>query len=162
MSFRLVPKSVTLNGIMALFCDVSANSCSFQVHCVKVHVHYLISWWVLVLKYYCSKLLKLCYILFFYRSATVGVCCSTQDDAVSSVWAGADVVDAAWCLSGNHQPHTSWHAARLSVHATPRHSAARRPRLRFPRMSLHFISASAYFSSTDTAEPWPVLSGNIF
>jgi len=34
---------------MALFCVISANSGSFRAHCVKVHVHYLISWWVLVL-----------------------------------------------------------------------------------------------------------------
>jgi len=48
MSFRLVPKSVTLNGVMVLFCIFSANSGSFQVHCVKVHIRYLICWWVLV------------------------------------------------------------------------------------------------------------------
>ena len=39
---------MTLNGVMALFCVISANSGSFRVHCVKVHVRYLISWWVLV------------------------------------------------------------------------------------------------------------------
>jgi len=33
---------------MALFCVISANSGSFRAHCVKVHVRYLISWWVLV------------------------------------------------------------------------------------------------------------------
>jgi len=33
---------------MALFCVVSAKSGSFRAHCVKVHVRYLISWWVLV------------------------------------------------------------------------------------------------------------------
>ena len=33
---------------MALFCTISANSGSFRAHCVKVHVRYLISWWVLV------------------------------------------------------------------------------------------------------------------
>ena len=51
MSFRLVQKSVTLNDIerhMALFCVISANSGSFRAHCVKVHVRYLICWWVLV------------------------------------------------------------------------------------------------------------------
>jgi len=51
-SFRLVRKSVTLmtlNGVLALFCVISANSSSFRAHCVKVHVRYLISWWVLVL-----------------------------------------------------------------------------------------------------------------
>ena len=37
MSFRLVPKSVTLNGVMALFCVISANSGSFRAHCVKLH-----------------------------------------------------------------------------------------------------------------------------
>jgi len=37
-----------LNGVMALFCVISANSGSFRAHCVKVHVRYLISWWVLV------------------------------------------------------------------------------------------------------------------
>jgi len=39
---------MTLNGVMALFCVISANSGSFWAHCVKVHVRYLISWWVLV------------------------------------------------------------------------------------------------------------------
>jgi len=43
MSFRLVPKSVTLNGVMALFCVISSNLGSFRAHCVKVHVRYLIS-----------------------------------------------------------------------------------------------------------------------
>jgi len=33
---------------MALFCVISTNSSSFRAHCVKVHVRYLISWWVLV------------------------------------------------------------------------------------------------------------------
>ena len=33
---------------MALFCIISANSGSFRAHCVKFHVRYLISWWVLV------------------------------------------------------------------------------------------------------------------
>jgi len=43
MSFRSVPKSVTLNDLerlMALFCVISANSGNFQAHCVKVHVRY--------------------------------------------------------------------------------------------------------------------------
>jgi len=39
---------MTLNGVMALFCVISTNSGSFRAHCVKVHVRYLISWWVLV------------------------------------------------------------------------------------------------------------------
>ena len=39
---------MTLNGVMALFCVVSANSGIFRAHCVKVHVRYLIYWWVLV------------------------------------------------------------------------------------------------------------------
>ena len=39
---------MTLNGVMALFCVISANSGSFRAHCIKVHVRYLISWWVLV------------------------------------------------------------------------------------------------------------------
>jgi len=39
---------MTLNGVMALFCVISADSGSFRVHCVKVYVRYLISWWVLV------------------------------------------------------------------------------------------------------------------
>jgi len=34
---------------MVLFCVISANSGSFRAHCVKVHVRYLISWWVLVI-----------------------------------------------------------------------------------------------------------------
>jgi len=45
MSFLLVPKSVTLNdlnGVVALFSFISANSGSFPAHCVKVHVRYLI------------------------------------------------------------------------------------------------------------------------
>ena len=33
---------------MELFCVISANSGSFRAHCIKVHVRYLISWWVLV------------------------------------------------------------------------------------------------------------------
>jgi len=51
MSFRLVPKSVTLNDLErrnGVFCVTSANSGSFRAHCVKVHVRYLISWWVLL------------------------------------------------------------------------------------------------------------------
>jgi len=36
---------------MALFCVISANSGSFRAHCVKVHVRYLIFWWVLVFKF---------------------------------------------------------------------------------------------------------------
>jgi len=38
-----------LNGVMGLFCVVSANSGIFRAHCVKVHVRYLIYWWVLVI-----------------------------------------------------------------------------------------------------------------
>jgi len=52
MSFRLVPKSVTLNGVMTLYCVISTNLGSFRAHCVKVHVRYLISWWVLVYSTY--------------------------------------------------------------------------------------------------------------
>jgi len=53
MSFRLVPKSVTLNDLerhngIILGYVISANSGSFRAHCVKVHVRYLISWRVLV------------------------------------------------------------------------------------------------------------------
>jgi len=40
MSFRLVPKSVTLNDLNGV---ISANLGSFWAHCVKVHVRYLIS-----------------------------------------------------------------------------------------------------------------------
>ena len=48
MSFRLVPKSVTLNDLerrngVILLCVISANSGIFRAHCVKVHVRYLIS-----------------------------------------------------------------------------------------------------------------------
>jgi len=53
ISFRLVPKSVTLNDLerrngryFALFQRIWVAS---GVHCVKVHVRYLISWWVLVI-----------------------------------------------------------------------------------------------------------------
>jgi len=56
MSFRLVSKSVTLNGVMVLFCVISANLVAFGAHCVKVHVHCLISWWVLVTIGISSKL----------------------------------------------------------------------------------------------------------
>jgi len=51
MSFRLVPKSVTLNDLErrnGVICVISANSGGFRAHCVKAHVRYLISWWVLV------------------------------------------------------------------------------------------------------------------
>jgi len=52
MSFRLVPKSASLNDLERrngrYFCVISANSGSFRAHCLKVHVRYLISWWVLV------------------------------------------------------------------------------------------------------------------
>ena len=34
---------------MALFCVISANSGTFRAYCVKVHVRYLICWWVLVI-----------------------------------------------------------------------------------------------------------------
>jgi len=36
MSFRLVPKSVTLNGKMPLFCVILPNLVVFWAHCVKV------------------------------------------------------------------------------------------------------------------------------
>ena len=39
MSFRLVPKSVTLNDLErrnGLLCVISANSAAFAAHCVKV------------------------------------------------------------------------------------------------------------------------------
>jgi len=36
MSFRLVPKSVTLNGEMALFCVILPNLVVSGAHCVKV------------------------------------------------------------------------------------------------------------------------------
>ena len=49
MSFRLVSKSVTLNGVMALFCVISANLGSFWAHYIKVHFCYLVCWWVLVI-----------------------------------------------------------------------------------------------------------------
>jgi len=52
MSFRLVSKSVTLNDLerrngryFALFQRIRVAS---GAHCLKVHVRYLISWWVLV------------------------------------------------------------------------------------------------------------------
>ena len=53
MSFRLVPKSVTLNDLerrngryFALFQRIPVAS---GAHCVRVHIRYLISWWVLVI-----------------------------------------------------------------------------------------------------------------
>jgi len=36
MSFRLEPKSVTLNGVMALFCVISPNLVAFRAHYMKV------------------------------------------------------------------------------------------------------------------------------
>jgi len=54
MSFRLVPKSVILNDLERRNGVISANSGSFREHCVKVHVRYLISLWVLV----CMKMIK--------------------------------------------------------------------------------------------------------
>jgi len=36
MSFRLVPKSVTLNGVIALTCVISPDLVAFGVHYVKV------------------------------------------------------------------------------------------------------------------------------
>jgi len=55
MGFRLVPKSVTLNDLeprngryFALFQRIPVAS---GAHCIKVHVRYLISWWVLVISY---------------------------------------------------------------------------------------------------------------
>jgi len=55
MSVPLVPKSVTLNDLerrngryFALFQRIPVSS---GAHCVKVHVHYLVSWWVLVFTY---------------------------------------------------------------------------------------------------------------
>ena len=36
MSFRLVPKSVTLNGVVAVIFVISAKSLVFGTHCVKV------------------------------------------------------------------------------------------------------------------------------
>ena len=55
MSFQLVPKSVTLNDLERPNGVISANSGSFRVHCVKVQVRYLISWWVLVFLYMFQK-----------------------------------------------------------------------------------------------------------
>ena len=43
MSFRVVPKSVTFNGVMALISDILPNSVAPGVHCIKIHVRYLIS-----------------------------------------------------------------------------------------------------------------------
>jgi len=36
MNFRLVPKSVTLNSVMAVIFFISSNSADFVAHCVKV------------------------------------------------------------------------------------------------------------------------------
>ena len=55
MNFRLVPKSVTLNGVMALilryFTEFGTASGALYTKVVKdvvkeVHVHYLICWWI--------------------------------------------------------------------------------------------------------------------
>jgi len=56
---------MTLNGIMALFCVISANLVAFGAHCVIVHVRYLISWWVLV----CSICVLILYVPFLPRDA---------------------------------------------------------------------------------------------
>jgi len=42
---------MTLNGVMTVIFVISANSGSFRAHCVKVHVRYHISWWVLVISF---------------------------------------------------------------------------------------------------------------
>jgi len=74
---------MTLNGVMSLFSVISANSCSLQAHCVKVHVRYLISWWVLV-KYeatfrncarscWCSSVYVFCSILFSCYSSAISI-----------------------------------------------------------------------------------------
>jgi len=42
---------MTFNGVIALFCVISANSGGIRAHCVKIHVPYLISWWVIVYTY---------------------------------------------------------------------------------------------------------------
>jgi len=39
---------MTLNGVMAVILRYFSEFGSFRAHCVKVHVRYLISWWVLV------------------------------------------------------------------------------------------------------------------
>jgi len=36
MGFRLVPKSVTLNGVVAVIFVISAKLVAFGAHCVKV------------------------------------------------------------------------------------------------------------------------------
>ena len=53
---------------MALLCVISANSGSFRAHCVKVHVRYLISWWVLVVAWWCAAVLDVymhCWLIFW-------------------------------------------------------------------------------------------------
>jgi len=82
MSFRLVPKSVTLNVVewrngsyFALFQQIRVASVA---HCIKVHVRYLISWWVLVKSEQLIK--KVCYYSFSALMLLVG-----QQEGIQSV-----------------------------------------------------------------------------
>jgi len=60
MSFRLVPKSVTLNDLERrngrYFASFPRIPVASAAHCVKVHVRYPICWWVLVTYYNGSSL----------------------------------------------------------------------------------------------------------
>ena len=62
---------MTTNGVMALFCVISANSGSFRAHCVKVHVRYLISWWVLVLVSWSCSFFHILFLMTSIHSVTV-------------------------------------------------------------------------------------------
>jgi len=39
---------MTLNGVMVVILRYFSEFGSFRAHCVKVHIRYLICWWVLV------------------------------------------------------------------------------------------------------------------
>jgi len=60
---------MTLNGVMALFCVISANMSGFRAHCVKVHVR-------CELFQDCIGKLLYCHMLFMrYLHLSYVVCC---------------------------------------------------------------------------------------
>jgi len=76
---------MTLNSVMAVILRYfSEFGYSFQAHCVKVHVRYLISWWVLIVTWFwltCQ--------LFIYITS----CCWVYHWLL---W----LLLLAWCMSG--------------------------------------------------------------
>jgi len=109
---------------MALFCIISANSGSFRAHCVKVHVRYLIYWWVLVLLYF-DGIDFLSVRLWLCRHYTVAQCGLTRAELwVKVAWASAmlqlskDLYDMleSWCRGSSaasiRSPVVDWERTR--------------------------------------------------